>query len=43
MDFEFRFTFEFEASPTNPGVLALLSELSQDPEIEGFTFLGAYA
>ena len=43
MDFEFRFTFEFEASPADPGVLALVSELSQDPEIEGFTFLGAYA
>ena len=43
MDFEFRFTFEFEASPTDPGVLGLLSELSQDPEIERFTFLGAYA
>ena len=43
MDFEFRFTFEFESSPTNPAVLGLLSELSQDPEIEHFTFLGAYA
>lgn len=43
MDFEFRFTFEFESSPTNPDVLALLSELSTDPEIESFTFLGAYA
>ena len=43
MDFEFRFTFEFEASPTDPGVLGLLAELSRDPEIEHFTFLGAYA
>ena len=43
MDFEFRFTFEFDASPANPAVLGLLSELSQDPEIEGFTFLGAYS
>ena len=43
MDFEFRFTFEFESSPSNPAVLGLLSELSQDPEIEHFTFLGAYA
>ena len=43
MDFEFRFTFEFESSPANPDVLALLSELSQDPEITGFTFLGAYS
>ncbi len=43
MDFEFRFTFEFEAPPTDSAVLALLSELSQDPAIEHFTFLGAYA
>lgn len=43
MDFEFRFTFEFEASPRDPGVLGLLAELSRDPEIERFTFLGAYA
>ena len=43
MDFEFRFTFEFESTPTNPDVLALIAELSQDPEIEHFTFLGAYA
>ena len=43
MDFEFRFTFEFEAPPTSEPVLALLAELSQDPEIEHFTFLGAYA
>lgn len=43
MDFEFRFTFEFDASPANPAVLGLLSELSQDPEIERFTFLGAYS
>lgn len=43
MDFEFRFTFEFESSPTDPNVLALLAELSQDPEIESFAFLGAYA
>ena len=42
MDFEFRFTFEFEASPSDPGVLGLISELSLDPEIERFTFLGAY-
>ena len=43
MDFEFRFTFEFEASPSDPGVLGLIAELSRDPEIEHFTFLGAYA
>jgi len=43
MDFEFRFTFDFEAPPTDTAVLALLSELSRDPGIEHFTFLGAYA
>ena len=43
MDFEFRFTFDFEASPSDPAVLALLAELSQEPEIEHFTFLGAYS
>ena len=43
MDFEFRFTFDFEASPTDAGVLCLLSELASDPEIEHFDFLGAYA
>lgn len=43
MDFEFRFTFDFEASPRDPNVLALLAELDADPEIEHFTFLGAYA
>lgn len=43
MDFEFSFTFDFEASPRDEQVLALLSELASDPEIEHFTFLGAYA
>lgn len=43
MDFEFRFIFDFEAPPTDSSVLALLSELSSNPEIEHFTFLGAYA
>lgn len=42
-DFEFRFTFEFEAEPHNERAGRLISELSQDPEIEHFTFLGAYA
>lgn len=42
MDFEFRFTFDFEAAPNDDGVLALLSELSADPDIEHFDFLGAY-
>lgn len=43
MDFEFMFTFDFEANPLDPGVMRLLAELSSDPEIESFTFLGAYA
>ena len=43
MDFEFRFTFDFEASPRDETVLRLLAELSDDPQIEHFTFLGAYA
>lgn len=42
-DFEFRFTFDFEARPNDIHAIKLLSELSQDPEIEHFTFLGAYA
>lgn len=42
MDFEFLFTFDFEASPHDPRVIQLLSELSTDPEISHFTFLGAY-
>ena len=42
MDFELRFTFEFEASPTDKNVLCLLAELAMDPEIEHFDFLGAY-
>ena len=42
-DFEFRFIFDFEATPKNPAVIRLLSDLSQDPEIEHFAFLGAYA
>jgi len=41
-DFEFRFIFEFEASAENLAVRKLLAELSSDPEIERFTFLGAY-
>ena len=43
MDFEFRFTFEFESSASGTAALSLLSELSQDPEIEALQFLGAYA
>lgn len=42
-DFEFRFTFDFEASPGDERVVGLISELSSDPDIEQFTFLGAYA
>ena len=40
--FEFRFVFEFEASARSLDVRALLSELSTDPEIDHFAFLGAY-
>ena len=42
-DFEFSFVFDFEASPDEPALRSLLAELSQDPEIEHFDFLGAYA
>ncbi len=42
MDFEFSFIFDFEASPSDPAVRGLLSEISQDPEIDHFDFLGAY-
>jgi len=41
-DFEFRFVFDFEASPHDERVVRLLSSLANDPEIEKFTFLGAY-
>lgn len=43
MDFEFRFNFDFESTLTNPAALGLISELASDPEIEHFTFLGAFA
>ena len=42
-DFEFRFIFDFEASPRDPRVVKMLSGFALDPEIEHFTFLGAYA
>jgi len=41
-DFEFRFIFEFEAPASDPDVRALLADLSVEPEIEHFMFLGAY-
>ena len=41
-DFEFRFIFELEASPSDARTVRLLSGLANDPEIEHFTFLGAY-
>lgn len=41
-DFQFLFTFDFEASPKDPKTLQLLAELSADPQITHFTFLGAY-
>lgn len=42
-DFEFRFIFDFEASPRDERIVALLSSFADDPEIERFSFLGAYA
>ena len=42
-DFEFRFIFDFEATPHDPRVAKLLSGFAGDPEIEHFTFLGAYS
>ena len=42
-DFEFRFIFDFEASPRDPRVVKMLSGFELDPEIEHFTFLGAYS
>ena len=39
-DFEYMFYFDMEASVVNPGVVSLLSELSQQPET--FVFLGNY-
>ena len=42
-DFEFRFIFDFEATPHDPRVVKMLSGFSMDPEIERFTFLGAYS
>ena len=41
-DFEFRFIFEVEASPHDERVVNLLAGLANDPDIEHFTFLGAY-
>ena len=41
-DFEFSFVFDFEANTNDAQVRALLAELSSDPEIEHFTFLGAF-
>lgn len=42
LDFEFRFTFDFEARARDESVLKLIAELADDPQIEHFTFLGAY-
>ena len=41
-DFEFRFIFELEASPRDERTVRLLAGLANDPDIEHFTFLGAY-
>ncbi len=40
--FEFRFVFEFEATPDAATVKGLLAELATDPDIEEFVFLGGY-
>ena len=42
-DFEFRFIFDFEATPHDPRVVKLLAGFAGDPEIEHVTFLGAYS
>jgi len=42
-DFEFRFVFDFEASPRDSKIVRLLSGLATDPDVEHFSFLGAYA
>lgn len=42
-DFEFRFIFDFEASPRDSKIVRLLAGFATDPEIEHFNFLGAYA
>ena len=42
-DFEFRFIFDFEASPRDSRVVKMLSGLILDPEVENFSFLGAYS
>ena len=42
-DFEFRFIFDFEAGPSDPRVVKMLSGFAMDPDIEHFTFLGAYS
>jgi len=41
-DLEFLFAFDFEASPRDERAMRLLAELSHNPEITHFTFLGAY-
>ncbi|MBR3221259.1 MAG: chorismate mutase [Kiritimatiellae bacterium] len=41
-DFEFRFIFELEASVNDERTVRLLTGLANDPDIEHFTFLGAY-
>lgn len=42
-DFEFRFIFDFEALPTDKRVIKLIAGFTNDPNVEHFTFLGAYA
>ncbi|MBQ9431252.1 MAG: chorismate mutase [Kiritimatiellae bacterium] len=42
-DFEFRFIFDLEASPRDSRVVRLLAGIANDPDVEHFTFLGAYS
>ena len=42
-DFECRFICDFEASPRDPRGVKMLAGFTVDPEIEHFTFLGAYS
>ena len=43
MDLEYQFVLAFEAPAADENVLALLAELSEDPDIRHFTLLGVYA
>lgn len=42
MDFEFRFSLDLDTTVFNESAMEALVELSQDPDMEHFTFLGCY-